>query len=606
MWASEIIGRRDARVRIGLRGRFIAFVSAIVIAFGVVLTALAVRVQNDLLRHELDERGKLLIAVVATHVTDSLALLDVRQLRQLINETREQENVLDAVVFDEDGRVLTDGTIKNPLRHLLIDDAARQHVAVSDALLVEFSGDVMTVTKGVRLGGRLIGGVRLRYSRAGLAKDQAVLARKTALVGIVFGVLGVLAAALLTEAVTRPLKEVIDATRAISEGKQAPHLQVRTADEVGELAAAFNEMTRRLRETTVSRDYVDRVLETMGECLVVTRRNGTITLVNNAVCGLAGASEEELVGRHCGELFRAPKGYASLLHALNPEGSVHGLETELLSSTGEEFPVMVSIAEMDESPGRSGRYVIVAADISERLRTERQKEEFITMIHHEVRTPLTAVRGAIGLLDGGVAGDLGERGRELVANALRNSKRMERLVNDILVSRKLDFGHMTFHLEEMELMPLVDQAIEATASYGDQHEVRFDLDETAPGARIEVDPDRFIQVLTNVLSNAVRFSSAGDVVKVRVNRHDGYLRVAVADRGPGIPEKFRDQVFEPFARADEADWRNKSGTGLGMSISKAIIEELGGAISFDTEVGGGTTFRVDIPESDKLRESHVD
>ncbi len=585
-------------MRIGLRGRFIAFVSAIVIAFGVVLTALAVRVQNDRLRHELDERGKLLTIVVATHVTDSLALLDVRQLRHLINETLGQENVLDAVVFDEDGRVLTDGTVENPSRHLLIDEAALQHVAVSDALLVEFSGDVISVTKPVHLGGQLLGGVRLRYSRAGLAEDQAVLGRKTALVGAVFAILGVLAAALLTEAVTRPLREVTEATRAISEGKQAPHLQVRTADEVGELAAAFNEMTRRLRATTVSRDYLDRVLETMGECLVVTRRDGTIARVNSAACRLAGASEEELVGSHCGELFRAPEGYASLFHAVSPEGSVHGLETELLASTGEEFPVLVSIAAMDESPGRSGRYVIVAADISERLRIERQKEDFITMIHHEVRSPLTAVLGAIGLLDGGVSGDLGERGRELVANALRNSKRMERLVNDILASRKLDSGHMTFHLQEVELIPLVEQAIETTSSYGDQHEVRFELGETLPGARVRVDPDRLIQVLTNVLSNAVRFSAAGDAVKVRVSRHNGCLRVAVADRGPGIAEEFRDMVFEPFARADEADWRHRSGTGLGMSISKAIIEELGGAISFDTEVGAGTTFHVDIPEAE--------
>jgi PAS domain S-box-containing protein len=357
-------------------------------------------------------------------------------------------------------------------------------------------------------------------------------------------------------------------------------------------------MTRRLRETTVSRDYLDRVLETMGECLVVTRRDGTIARANNAACGLAGATEEELVGRHCSDLFRAPEGYTSLLHALNPDGSAQGLETELLTSTGEEIPVLVSIAAMDESPGSRRGYVIVAADISERLRIERQREEFVTMIHHEVRTPLTAVRGAIGLLDGGVAGDLGETGRELVANALRNSKRMERLVNDILVSRKLDFGHMSFHLQEVELMPVVEQAIEATSAYGDEHDIRFDLDETAPGARVQVDPDRLIQVLTNVLSNAVRFSAAGDVVKVRVSRHSGLLRVAVADSGPGIPEEFRDQVFEPFARADEAGWRHRSGTGLGMSISKAIIEELGGAISFDTEVGVGTTFHVDIPDSE--------
>ncbi len=576
-----------------------AFVSAIVIVFGVVLTALAVRVQNERLRHELAERGKLLTVVVSTHATDSLALLDVRQLRQLVSETLTQENVLGAVVFDEDGRVLTDGTVENPSRHQLIDEAARKHVAVSDALLVEFLGDVMTVTKPVYLGDRLLGGVRLRYSWAGLAEDQAILARRTALVGAVFAVLGVLAAALLTEAVTRPLKEVIEATRAVSEGKQVPTLQVRTADEVGELAAAFNEMTRRLRETTVSRDYLDRVLETMGECLIVTRQDGTIARANNAACALAGASEKELVGRHCGELFRAPEGYSSLLHALNPDGSIQGLETELLASTGEEIPVLVSISAMDESPGNRRGYVIVAADISERLRIERQREEFVTMIHHEVRTPLTAVRGAIGLLDGGVAGDLGETGRELVANALRNSKRMERLVNDILVSRKLESGHMSFHLQEVELMPVVEQAIEATSAYGDQHDVQFDLDETAPGARVQVDPDRLIQVVTNVLSNAARFSKAGDVVKVGVSRHSGLLRVAVADSGPGISEKFRNQVFEPFARADEADWRHRSGTGLGMSISKAIIEELGGAISFDTEVGVGTIFYIDIPETEK-------
>lgn len=585
-------------MRIGLRGRFIAFVSAIVIAFGVVLTALAVRVQNDRLRHELEERGKLLTTVVTNHATDPLALLDVSQLRQVIDETLGQENVLGAVIFDEDGRVLTDGRVENPSRHQLIDEAARKHVAVSDALLVEFSGDVMTVTKPVYLGDRLLGGVRLSYSRAGLAEDQAILARRTALVGAVFAVLGVLAAALLTEAVTRPLKEVIEATRAVSEGKTVPTLQVRTADEVGELAAAFNEMTRRLRETTVSRDYLDRVLETMGECLVVTRRDGTIARANNAACALADASEEELAGRHCSDLFRAPEGFASLLHTLNPEGSVHGLETELLTSTGEEVPVLVSIAAMDESSGSRRGYVIVAADISERLRNERQREEFVTMIHHEVRTPLTAVRGAIGLLDGGVAGDLGETGRELVANALRNSKRMERLVNDILMSRKLDSGHMSFHLQEVELMPVVEQSIEATSEYGNQHDIRFDLDETAPGARVLVDPDRMIQVLTNVLSNAVRFSTAGDVVKVRVCRHNGLLRVAVADSGPGISEEFRDQVFEPFARADEAGWRHRSGTGLGMSISKAIIEELGGAISFDTEVGVGTTFHIDIPDSE--------
>ena len=141
-------------------------------------------------------------------------------------------------------------------------------------------------------------------------------------------------------------------------------------------------------------------------------------------------------------------------------------------------------------------------------------------------------------------------------------------------------------------MPLVDQAIEATSSYGDQHEVRFDLDETAPGTRVEVDPDRFIQVLTNVLSNAVRFSSAGDVVKVSVNRHAGCLRVAVADCGPGIPEKVRRRLFRPFATSRE----DGNGNGLGLFIVRQTVRKLGGQIRMTTS-SEGTTFWIDLPRA---------
>jgi PAS domain S-box-containing protein len=584
-------------MRLGLKGRLVALVSAVVITFGVFLTALSVRAQNERLRHELEDRGKLLTTVIAANTTDALAMLEVRELRNMISEARDQENVLDAVAFDEEGRVLTDGTFVNPRRHMLISEAAFRHASGSEALLVEFDGDTMTVTKPLHLGGAVLGGVRLRYSLAGLAEDQASLARRTAKVGAIFALMGVLAAALLAEAVTRPLNEVIQATRALSEGKPVPRLAVRTADEVGELAGAFNEMTRKLRDTTVSRDYLDRVLETMGECLVVTGPDGTITRVNSAVCSLSGVDEDELLGQNCRDLFRAPQGHVSLLDALGPDGSAHGLETELLARGGETVPVLISVGAMEEKVGKARSYVIAAADISERLRHEQQKDEFVTMVHHEVRAPLTAVRGAIGLLEGGVAGELGERGQELVKIALRNSERMGRLVNDILASRKLDSGRMQFHVEEVEMMPLIEQAIDGTSAYATNHKVRFELEEGVPGAIVRVDPDRMIQVLTNVLSNAVRFSPIDDVVTVKASRCDRMLRVAVSDAGPGIPEEFRDHVFEAFARGEHEDWRHRSGTGLGMSISKGIIEELGGAIAFETDLGVGTTFLIDIPES---------
>ena len=583
-------------MRLGLKGRFVAFVMATTVAFGVVLTALAVRTQNERLRHELVERGKLLTTVIAANGRDAMALLEVGELRRLLTEVNDQENVLEAVAFDEDGRVLTDGTVENPLRHTPVGEAERRHTMVSDALLVEFSGDVMTVTRPVWLGERSLGGVRVRYSLAGLVSDQAVLARRTALVGVVFTVLAVLAAALLTEAVTRPLKEVIRATRSLARGEAVPILRVRSSDEVGELAAAFNEMTRRLRETTVSRDAVDRVLGTMGECLIVIGPDGTIHRVNKAVCELAGLPEDELVGRLCDELISAPEGFQSLIDAVSSEGPVHGLETELVTKDGTAVPMMVSVAPMAQSQDRPQAFVVVATDLSERVRIERQKDEFVAMIHHEVRGPLTAVHGALGLLAGGVAGDLGDRARDLVEIALRNSERMERLVDDLLAARKLDTGKMDFRMEDAELMPLVEQAMEATSPYGAKFDVRFALDERVEDARVRVDPDRLIQVFTNVLSNAVRFSPAGETVTVSVVRREGDFRVSVVDRGPGIPEEFRNQVFEKFARAGPDDWRHQSGTGLGMSISWAIMEEFGGSISFESQMDVGTTFFVDLPE----------
>jgi PAS domain S-box-containing protein len=581
---------------LGLRGRFVAFVSAVVIALGVVMTAFAVRVQNDRLRHELVDRGKLLTSVVASNAADPMAKLEVRELRRLLAEARAQENVLEAIAFDEDGRVFTDGTIENPLRHQPIDEVEQRHAAVSDALLVDYAGDVMTVTKPVRVGGEHIGGVRLRYSLAGLVRDQAILARRTALVGAVFALLGVLAAAFLTEAVTRPLREVIEATRAIAAGESVAPLRVRTVDEVGELAASFNEMMRKLRETTVSRDDLDRILTTMGECLIVAGPDAEILRVNRVGCDLVGAVEEDLLGRPVHEILRVPTGSRSLLHTLNAEGLARGLETQLVANNGDVVPVLVSVTAMAPAPDSQQSYVIVAADLSERLRIEHQKDEFVTMVHHEVRAPLTAVRGAVGLLEGGVAGELGERGRDLVDIAMRNSERMERLVNDLLATRKLESGHMEFQLETVGLIPLVEQSIRATSAWGDKFGVRFVFTEKSGDGCVRVDPDRLIQVLTNVLSNAVRFSPEDNEVDVSVTRHQGLLRVSIADRGPGIPVDFQDKVFEKFTRADPPDWRHRSGTGLGMSISKAIMDELNGFISFATVVDTGTTFFVDLPE----------
>jgi PAS domain S-box-containing protein len=226
---------------------------------------------------------------------------------------------------------------------------------------------------------------------------------------------------------------------------------------------------------------------------------------------------------------------------------------------------------------------------------EQMKDEFISTVSHELRTPLTSIRGALGLLQGGIAGQLPPDAEALVWIAQENSERLLRLVSDILDLGKVESGQLSFKLESLELGELITRAIVSHRGYAAQYGVQLEAELEVSDARALVDGDRFLQILANLLSNAIKFSPNGEKVRVRLERLGGSLRVSVEDRGPGIPESFRQRIFQKFAQADASDTRSKGGTGLGLSISRALVERLGGTLDFVTEEGAGTTFRVLLP-----------
>ncbi|MFP2913380.1 sensor histidine kinase, partial [Pyxidicoccus sp. 3LFB2] len=213
-----------------------------------------------------------------------------------------------------------------------------------------------------------------------------------------------------------------------------------------------------------------------------------------------------------------------------------------------------------------------------------------------LRTPLTSIRGSLGLLEGGVAGPLPAAAAEMIGIARRNSERLIRLINDILDLDKLESGKLDVHLESAELAPLLAHAVDAHQGYACEYGVQVELMLDAPGARARVDKDRLEQVLANLLSNAIKFSPRGERVTLRLVRHAGGLRIAVEDRGPGVPEGFRGRIFQKFAQADGSDSRGRGGTGLGLSIARALVERLGGTLDYVSSPGAGTTFWFDLPE----------
>jgi PAS domain S-box-containing protein len=238
----------------------------------------------------------------------------------------------------------------------------------------------------------------------------------------------------------------------------------------------------------------------------------------------------------------------------------------------------------------------MSRDITVRQEIDRLKSEFITTVSHELRTPLTSILGSLGLLAGGAAGDISASAKKMVDIAYKNSERLTRLVNDILDIERIEGGKLAFQMMTLDLTNLVEQVIETDSGYGEQFGVTFVLTGSLPGARVQGDADRLTQVLTNLLSNAAKFSPVGGTVEVAVTRHDQLLRVSVTDHGSGVPAAFHARIFGKFAQADGSTSRQNGGAGLGLSIAKAIIERHGGRIDYTSDPEQGTTFFVDLPE----------
>jgi signal transduction histidine kinase len=231
-------------------------------------------------------------------------------------------------------------------------------------------------------------------------------------------------------------------------------------------------------------------------------------------------------------------------------------------------------------------------ELLEQKRMETLKNDFISVISHEVRTPLTSIHGALNLLKSGLGGELNSQGQRLLDAAYRNSQRLVRLVNDLLDLQRIESGTMTFNLRPVDLRSLLEQAIEASQAHAGQLGIKLTLQGTPAGTRVRVDSDRMMQVMTNLLSNAAKFSPRGETVVVEASRHTGAVRVGVTDHGPGVPEEFYGRIFQKFAQAGPSD---RGGSGLGLSITKAIVEHMSGRVGFESEPGR-TTFYFDLPE----------
>ena len=367
---------------------------------------------------------------------------------------------------------------------------------------------------------------------------------------------------------------------------------------LGQLADA-ERSERRHRQDQLQLARLSRVASETTNGVVITDVQGRVEWINEGFTRITGYTLDDVLDKRPGSLLQGPQTDPGTVRQMR-EALAHEapFELEVLNYTRDRRPYWIHIScnPLRDASGVLQGFIAIESDVTERKKLEGIKSEFVSTVSHELRTPLTAIAGSLGLLAGGALGPLPEQMAEMIHIAQKNSKRLATLINDLLDMEKLEAGQMRFELAPHPLQPLLQQSVQENQAYAEQHGVRIDLLEApAQDLVVEVDPQRLLQVLANLLSNAAKFSPPGAVVEVALERRGDRVRVAVHDHGSGIPAEFQERMFEKFAQAEAGNTRRKGGTGLGLAISRELVNGMGGHIGFESVPGQGTTFHIELP-----------
>jgi PAS domain S-box-containing protein len=366
-------------------------------------------------------------------------------------------------------------------------------------------------------------------------------------------------------------------------------LMIRNYHRARHAEAAFRDQAIRLGTT----------LDNVADAIVTINESGSIESWSRAAQNMFGYSEEEVLRRNVKMLMTEPHASAHdgylRRYVATSERRIMGMRRELEArhKDGHAFPIELAVSEMRLNSRRL--FIGSMRDITMRLEVEQLKSGFVSTVSHELRTPLTSISGSLSLIAGGAAGELPPKAQRLAEIALSNSERLVRLINDILDLEKAESGKMEFSLVTDRLRPVVKQALEMSRGHAQSLGVVLELAPDSDDASVLIDRDRLLQVLTNLLSNAAKFSPRGGTIRTGVRIEPDSVRVEVHNHGSVIAPEFRKRIFQRFAQADSSDTRAKGGTGLGLSICKTLIERLGGTIGFSSEPATGTTFYITLP-----------
>lgn len=571
-----------------------------VVSIALVLTALlgAQWYLSGALGRALERRSRDELAVRASMTAASISsggFYDTSRADALLRELARRSNAR-LTLIDPAGRVIADSAVHPGQLAGLDNHSARPEVVDAlrhgAGLARRESGTLQRplLYAATRLwgpGGAWV--VRAAISPELLRDARAATGRLLAIGGL----LGLLAAVGMSwfaaTLSSRPLRMLTDTARAMTRDLSV-RARLRQDDEVGALAAALDELADNLTASLASlgreRDRLGAILEGMAEGVLVTGADGTIALANRAVREMFLLGHD-VAGQRPIEALRNADLHELFDDALRERAAVH---REVAVVGVRPRRVMARVAPV-ESPG--GGVVAVLSDVTDLRRLETMRRDFVANVSHELRTPVAAIRAASETLLLGAL-EKPEAAREFVSIVDRHAERLHLLVEDLLELSKLESRELTLNPEALSVERAVTHAIELLSLAARSRKTRLLADVGGDVPTVEADRRGLEHVLTNLIDNAIKYSPEGATVIVRARRHEGGVRLSVADNGPGIEARHLPRLFERFYRVDTSRSRSLGGTGLGLAIVKHMAEAMGAIASVESVVGQGTTFHIDL------------
>ena len=386
---------------------------------------------------------------------------------------------------------------------------------------------------------------------------------------------------------------LMDNTRRLAKGEQL-NPPIGGKDEIAHLDRTFNEMAEALEQASRKERAI---IANARDVICSLDHNFIFTAVNPASSQVWGYASDELLGKGL-EAIVPEDALSALKDSFTKigEGDVDlPAESRIQCHDGKEIEMLWSV----QWSKQEATFFCVAHDITERKQIERMKREFVAMVSHDLRTPLTSIQGFLSLLEAGVYGELSDSGIDSLSVADNSITRLVKLINDLLDIERLESGKFDLQISNVSVEDIFEQSADAVETFAQQQGVAIvnqPEQETHEDIHLQADGDRLIQVLVNLLSNAIKFSPAGSKVTLAAELVDDLVEFKIIDEGRGIPADFIDSVFERFKQVKKSDAKNKKGTGLGLAICKSIVEKHGGTIGVTSEEGKGSTFWFRVPK----------